>query len=186
MVNPFTLAVDITLDLAARGSACLITHTTPHSHGGTACASEVPHNPLLSACACDPRVGRPLSFRYVDLHRNLSRKWHLFASKNNPSAVPWIFEKAAIPFARGGLFPGCKSRVNPACKSTMQINNVLHVRHLCHQTGASLVAVLVPKNPQYSPSTLPFYHHLTSFLRFQKASCETVLRTLYYYCHGNE
>jgi hypothetical protein len=45
------------------------------------------------------------------LHRNLSQKWRFFASKNNPSAVPWIFEKAAIPFARGGLFSGCKSRV---------------------------------------------------------------------------
>ena len=35
----------------------------------------------------------------VDLHRNLTQKRPFIASKTDPPAAAWIFEKLAVPFA---------------------------------------------------------------------------------------
>jgi len=54
----------------------------------------------------------------VDLHRNVIQKQPFLAVKTDPSAAFEIFEKITLRFAWDGSFPGCKSRVNPAYKST--------------------------------------------------------------------
>ena len=55
----------------------------------------------------------------VGLRRNLSQKRPFRASKTAPSVAPYIFEKFTICSAGDGSFPGYKSRVNPACISTL-------------------------------------------------------------------